>query len=385
MDGNPSNVEDVRTHTGSPKLYIIPPKTITHNVEPNLVGSRTDHGFMHWDARKISTLKVPPPEDDPSTYPAPTDLVITRLFLLSSQRRSRAFIHDKSESLGLQRDHLNMETTAPPKKNEVPDLLTPALQVHQDLHKIQHIMEPIDETIGTEILGFVSEVQVKYDFLKVESRVFALTLNTHIRETLRGMVAHSQGDAHVDFNMLAKEMMAASTDCFQSFHQFADDAIESMMNLGAVIVAAEIDMETTLKSLQEGRNAVNTLLESPNGCETLELADASKPDLSQVLQDSINALSASSAKEVLELIENKVTFLLGKDGGETKDTDPLRHELSYLQERLICTAVILEQMLYDHQSFVKSVSIMMGKFGRFIETWDQVPFPNISCRSPYNS
>ena len=60
-------------------------------------------------------------------------------------------------------------------------------------------MEPIDETIGTEILDFVSEVQAvsipyfspfsnlsdsmvlqKYDTLKVESRVFALTLRIYI-------------------------------------------------------------------------------------------------------------------------------------------------------------------------------------------------------------
>ena len=57
-------------------------------------------------------------------------------------------------------------------------------------------------------------------------------------------------------------MNMASTSCFKSFHQFADDAIESMMNLGAVVVAAETDMETTLNSLRKGGNVINTFFES---------------------------------------------------------------------------------------------------------------------------
>jgi hypothetical protein len=57
------------------------------------------------------------------------------------------------------------------------------------------------------------------------------------------------------------KMTTASTTCFESFHQFADNAIESMMNLGAVVVAAEADMETTLKCLREGGNAMNTFVD----------------------------------------------------------------------------------------------------------------------------
>lgn len=60
-------------------------------------------------------------------------------------------------------------------------------------------------------------------------------------------------------------MTTASTACFESFHQFADIAIESMMNLGAVVVAAEADMETTLKSLREVGNALSTVSEVDKG------------------------------------------------------------------------------------------------------------------------
>jgi len=85
-------------------------------------------------------------------------------------------------------------------QNALPDLLTPALRVQQDLNEMREVMEPIDKTIGTEILDFLSEVQYvsilrlfsfsnssystliqKYDTLKVESRVFAMTLRTHIQ------------------------------------------------------------------------------------------------------------------------------------------------------------------------------------------------------------
>jgi len=61
------------------------------------------------------------------------------------------------------------------------------------------------------------------------------------------------------------KMTTASTACFKSFHQFADIAIESMMNLGAVVVAAESDMETTLKSLREVGNALSTISEIDKG------------------------------------------------------------------------------------------------------------------------
>jgi hypothetical protein len=93
-----------------------------------------------------------------------------------------------------------MATTTTSNQNTLPDLLTPALRVQQDLNEMREVMEPIDKTIGTEILDFISEVQCvsilrpfscskisnfiliqKYDTLKVESRVFAMTLKTHIQ------------------------------------------------------------------------------------------------------------------------------------------------------------------------------------------------------------
>ena len=93
-----------------------------------------------------------------------------------------------------------MATTTTSNQNALPDLLTPALRVQQDLNEMREVMEPIDKTIGTEILDFISEVQCvsilrpfslsknfnsiliqKYDTLKVESRVFAMTLKTHIQ------------------------------------------------------------------------------------------------------------------------------------------------------------------------------------------------------------
>ena len=93
-----------------------------------------------------------------------------------------------------------MATTTTFNQNALPDLLTPALRVQQDLNEMREVMEPIDKNIGTEILDFLSEVQCvsilrsfsfskfsnfiliqKYDTLKVESRVFAMTLKTHIQ------------------------------------------------------------------------------------------------------------------------------------------------------------------------------------------------------------
>lgn len=61
------------------------------------------------------------------------------------------------------------------------------------------------------------------------------------------------------------KMTTASTTFFDSFHQSADNVIESMMNLGAVVVAAKADMETTLKSLREDGNALNTFFQSAKG------------------------------------------------------------------------------------------------------------------------
>jgi len=54
------------------------------------------------------------------------------------------------------------------------------------------------------------------------------------------------------------------------------------------------------------------------------------------------------------------------------EPDPLHLQLSDLKERLNDKIVHVEHMFSGHDSLVKSVSLMMGKFGTFIETWDQV-------------
>ena len=54
-------------------------------------------------------------------------------------------------------------TTTTSNENAPPDLLTPALRVQQDLAEMREVMEPIDKTVGTEILDFVSEVQCVSD------------------------------------------------------------------------------------------------------------------------------------------------------------------------------------------------------------------------------
>lgn len=47
--------------------------------------------------------------------------------------------------------------------------------------------------------------------------------------------------------------------------------------------------------------------------------------------------------------------------------------------------MLIEKMFFNHEFFVKSVSLMMGKFGTFIETWDLVLSCNIPDRSHYGS
>lgn len=104
------------------------------------------------------------------------------------------------------------------------------------------------------------------------------------------------------------------------------------------------------------------------------------------------------AKEVLESLEITIAFLLGKGTRDSEWThflfpnwvpnllvakdatnpEPSRSQLSKLQERMDNVVGVIEKMSFDHESLVQRVSLMIGKLGKFAESWDQVLYRRYS-------